>query len=70
MIMRNWRGTQWLRTLTALVEDLGVVSSYHMVVNALSAVPGDLTPSLGLQGYQISISCNAYTQAKHLYTYK
>ena len=36
---------QWLRALTVLPEDLGLIPSTHMEAHTVTPVPGDLIPS-------------------------
>jgi hypothetical protein len=39
--------TQWIRALTALSEDLGLIPSTHMVVQqSVTSVPGNLAPGM------------------------
>jgi hypothetical protein len=47
---------QWLIILSALVQDLGLVTSVYTV----TPVPGNLMPSSGFLEHQAHISC-AYT---------
>jgi hypothetical protein len=43
---------QWLKPLAALPEDLGSISSTHMMAHnhPITPVPGDPTPSSGVHG--------------------
>lgn len=57
------------RALTALPEDLDLISSTHMVTqnHVATTIPGDLMPSGGLQGHQ---ACTRYTDITNIHTYK
>jgi len=62
---------QWLRTLAALLEDLGWILSNYIHGSsqlAVGPIPGALKPSFGLCGQQVS-NRQTYVQARHSYTW-
>lgn len=57
-----------LRALSALPEDQGSHPITHATSHRLTPVPGDLTPSSGLLGYQVHWWCTDKINFKNLST--
>jgi hypothetical protein len=64
LYLRTGEMAPWLRALTTLAEDSGVIPSIHTAMyNSIMPFPGNLPPSSDLHGYRIPV---VYIRAKHV----